>query len=80
LELCIPTGPEDATLLNVAVKRILELNIQEKEILLCGRPGENFKYWDHVRIVGEDISAPPSKFHEKEPTCSRGTYENLCMA
>jgi hypothetical protein len=57
----IPVGPEDATMLNLVVGRILELNLPHKEILLCGRPAENFKYWSQVRIVGEDISAPPLK-------------------
>ena len=77
---CIPTGSEDATLLNVAVKRILELNIQKKEILLCGRPGENFKYWDHVRIVGEDISAPPVQISRKKNRLAQeARYENLCI-
>lgn len=77
---CIPTGPEDATLLNVVVKRILELNIQEKEILLCGRPGGNFKYWDQVRIVGEDISAPPVQISRKKNRLAQeARYENLCI-
>ena len=31
--------------------RILELDVPRKEILLCGRPASNFKYWDQVRIV-----------------------------
>lgn len=76
----IPTGPEDATLLNVCVARILELDIPRKEILLCGRPAANFKYWDYVRIVGEDITAPPVQIcKKKNRLASEATFDNLCI-
>jgi hypothetical protein len=76
----IPVGPEDATLLNVVVKRILELNLPEKEILLCGRPGENFLYWDQVRIIGEDITAPPVQICAKKNRLAlEAAHENLCL-
>ncbi|KVH43886.1 hypothetical protein [Burkholderia diffusa] len=76
----IPVGPEDATLLNVAVERILELKIKEKEILLCGRPGANFKYFDQVRIVGEDITAPPVKIcAKKNRLAQEAANPNLCI-
>lgn len=76
----IPVGPEDATLLNVTVKRILELDIPEKEIILCGRPGPGFKYLDHVRIVGEDIPAPPVRIcAKKNRLAEEARFENLCI-
>lgn len=76
----IPVGPEDATLLNVVVERLLELNIENIEILLCGRPGDNFKYFDRVRIVGEDITAPPVKICEKKNRLAEeATWPNLCI-
>lgn len=76
----IPVGPEDATLLNVTIKRILELDIPNKEILLCGRPGANFKYWDQVRIVGEDIPAPPVRIcTKKNRLVDEAKYGNLCI-
>lgn len=76
----IPVGPEDATLLNVTVKRILDLDIPEKEILLCGRPGSNFAYFDQVRIVGEDITAPPVKIcAKKNRLANEAKYPNLCI-
>lgn len=76
----IPTGPDDATLLNACVARILELDIPRKEIILCGRPGENFKYWDYVRIIGEDITAPPVQICKKKNRIAEAaTYENLCI-
>jgi hypothetical protein len=76
----MPVGPDDATLLNVAVKRILALGIPEKEIILCGRPAANFKYWDHVRIVGEDITAPPIQICKKKNRIAESArYENLCI-
>jgi hypothetical protein len=76
----IPAGPEDATLLNVCVARILELDIPRKEILLCGRPAANFKYWDYVRIVGEDITAPPVQIcKKKNRLASEATFDNLCI-
>lgn len=77
---CIPVGPEDATLLNVVVRRILELNVPEKEILLCGRPGANFLYLDKVRIVGEDITAPPVQIcAKKNRLAQEARYENVCI-
>ncbi len=76
----IPVGPEDATLLNVVVKRVLELDIAHKEILLCGRPNDNFKYWDKVRIVGEDITAPPLQICKKKNRLAKeAQFENLCL-
>jgi len=76
----IPVGPGDATLLNVVVRRILELDLPRKEILLCGRPGENFQYWDHVRIVGEDITAPPVQIcAKKNRLAQEALHENLCI-
>ncbi len=76
----IPVGPEDATLLNATVKRILELDVPAKEILLCGRPGNNFKYFDEVRIVGEDITAPPVRIcAKKNRLAQEATYPNLCI-
>lgn len=76
----IPVGPEDATLLNAAVKRILELDVPQKEILLCGRPGANFLYFDKVRIVGEDIPAPPVRIcAKKNRLAQEAKYPNLCI-
>lgn len=76
----IPTGPGDATILNAAVKRILEIPCRNKEIILCGRPGENFKYWDQVKIVGEDITAPPVQIAKKKNCIAEhASYGNLCI-
>lgn len=76
----IPVGPEDATLLNAVVERILALDVPEKEILLCGKPGENFLFWDKVRIVGEDIQAPPVRICAKKNRLAKeAKYENLCI-
>lgn len=76
----IPTGPGDATILNATVKRILELPCKNKEIILCGRPGGNFKYWDQVKIVGEDITAPPVQISKKKNRIAEyASYANLCI-
>jgi hypothetical protein len=76
----IPVGPEDATLLNVVVKRILDLEVGDREIILCGKPGANFAYHDHVRIVGEDITAPPLRIAmKKNRIVQEARYENLCI-
>ena len=76
----IPTGPGDAVILNATVKRILELPCKNKEIILCGRPGENFKYWDQVKIVGEDITAPPVQISKKKNRIAEyASYANLCI-
>lgn len=76
----IPVGPEDATLLNATVERILDLDVPVKEILLCGRPGPNFRYLDRVRIVGEDITAPPVKIcAKKNRLAQEASHPNLCI-
>ncbi|NBF00814.1 hypothetical protein GV819_00770 [Pseudomonas sp. Fl5BN2] len=76
----IPVGPEDATVLNAVVKRILELDIPNKEILLCGTPGKNFRYFEHVRIVGEDITAPPVQIcKKKNRLADEARYNNLVI-
>lgn len=76
----IPVGPEDATGLNAIVRRILEIDVPEKEILLCGRPGANFAYFDRVRIVGEDITAPPVQICKKKNRLAQeASFENLCI-
>ncbi|PUA41894.1 hypothetical protein C5U62_29025 [Pseudomonas protegens] len=76
----IPVGPEDATVLNAVVKRILEIDIPNKEIILCGSPGENFAYFDQVRIVGEDITAPPVQICKKKNLLAlEAKYNNLVI-
>jgi hypothetical protein len=76
----IPVGPEDATVLNAVVKRILELDIPNKEIVLCGTPGSNFAYFDEVRIVGEDITAPPVQICKKKNRLAQeAKYSNLVI-
>ncbi|GAD64472.1 hypothetical protein [Aquipseudomonas alcaligenes] len=76
----IPVGPEDATVLNAVVKRILEIDIPNKEIILCGSPGKNFAYFDQVRIVGEDITAPPVQICKKKNRLAiEAKYNNLVI-
>ncbi|MBB4868194.1 hypothetical protein HNP46_007114 [Pseudomonas nitritireducens] len=76
----LPVGPEDATVLNAVVQRILELNIPNKEVLLCGTPGKNFRYFDQVRIVGEDITAPPVQICKKKNRLAQeARYNNLVI-
>jgi hypothetical protein len=76
----IPVGPEDATVLNAVVKRILELDIPNKDIVLCGTPGKNFAYFDEVRIVGEDITAPPVQICKKKNRLAQeAKYSNLVI-
>ncbi|MBO6548100.1 MAG: hypothetical protein JJ964_00605 [Rhizobiales bacterium] len=76
----IPVGPGDATFLNAIVSRILELKIENSEIILCGRPGENFKFFDHVKIVGEDIPVPPVRIsRKKNEIVNHANYNNICI-
>jgi hypothetical protein len=76
----IPVGPDDGVILNKVVEQILNLEIPHKEILLCGKPSAEFKYLDHVRIVGEDISAPPVKIcTKKNRLAQEARYPNLCI-
>ena len=39
---CIPVGPDEPTFLNACAERILELDVPQKEILLCGMPHPDF--------------------------------------
>ncbi|MGL9773846.1 MAG: hypothetical protein ACR5LG_07785 [Sodalis sp. (in: enterobacteria)] len=77
---CIPVGPEKPLFLNKCVERILELDIPNKEIILCGMPHKDFRFFDKVRIVGEDIPAPPVHITRKKNTLARAaTLKNLCI-
>jgi hypothetical protein len=76
----LPTGPGDATGLNAVIRRILELNVPEFEIILCGKPGPGFHYWDHVRIIGEQYSKPPVYISLKKNLIAEAAqYENICI-
>ncbi|HGF0769475.1 TPA: hypothetical protein ACF7ZB_001788 [Kluyvera georgiana] len=76
----IPVGPDDPTVLNLCVSRILELGISDFEIILCGIPHKNFKYFDKVKIVGAEISAPPVHITRKKNEIARfATKDNLCI-
>lgn len=76
----IPVGPEEPTVLNCCVARILELGIDDFEIILCGRPHRDFKYFDKVKIVGEEITAPPVHITRKKNEIVRNaTKDNLCI-
>ena len=77
---CIPTGDGDPTSLNACVARILSLGLPEYEIILCGRPHHDFKFWQDVRIVGEDIVAPPVHITRKKNVLAQAArYSNLCI-
>lgn len=76
----IPVGGGDATLLNVVVRRILDLNIRNVEIILCGLPGDGFAFLPEVRIVGQDIPFPPLRISQKKNVIvSNATHDNLCI-
>lgn len=77
---CIPVGPDDATHLNAVVARILSLGLPTSEILLCGRPAANFRYWEQVRIVGEDLPSHPLRLGlKKNRLAEEAKYGNLCI-
>ncbi|MDQ1214268.1 hypothetical protein [Pantoea anthophila] len=76
----IPVGPEDPTFLNYTVGRLLELGIEDMEIILCGQPHKDFKYFDNVKIVGLDIPAPPVHItRKKNVIAENATKNNLCI-
>jgi len=76
----IPVGPEEPTIINYCVSRILGLGIDDLEIILCGRPHKDFKYFDKVKIVGEDIPAPPLHItRKKNEIVKNATKDNLCI-
>ncbi len=77
---CIPVGPEDPVFLNACVERILQLNLPEYEILLCGDPHPGFLYFDQVRIVGQQITAPPVHITRKKNVLAKAArFANLCI-
>lgn len=76
----IPVGPEEPTFLNYTVGRLLELGIEDMEIILCGQPHKDFKYFDDVKIVGLDIPAPPVHITRKKNVIAKNaTKNNLCI-
>ena len=77
---CIPVGPEDPVFLNACVERILQLNLPEYEIILCGNPHPEFLYFDQVRIVGQEITAPPVHITRKKNELAKAArFANLCI-
>ncbi|WP_150137426.1 hypothetical protein [Candidatus Enterovibrio altilux] len=76
----IPVGPNDASMLNILISRILKLGILKFEIILCGQPGVEFKYKDKVRIVGKDILNPLVHITKKKNIIAQeAKYKNLCI-
>lgn len=77
---CIPVGPEEPTFINACVERILQLDIAEKEIILCGTPHPDFRFFEQVKIVGQDIPAPPVHItRKKNLLVESARYPNLCI-
>lgn len=77
---CIPTGNGDPAALNACVARIISLDLPEFEIILCGRPHPDFRFERQVRIVGEDITAPPLHITRKKNVLAQAArYPNLCI-
>lgn len=76
----IPVGPEEPTFLNYTVGRLLELDVEDMEIILCGQPHKEFKYFEHVKIVGLDIPAPPVHITKKKNVIAENaTKKNICI-
>lgn len=77
---CIPVGDGDPKFLNACVARILEIEMPEFEIILCGKPASGFLYWSQVRIVGENITAPPLHITRKKNILAQSArFNNLCI-
>ena len=77
---CIPVGPEDPVFLNACVERILQLKLPQYEIILCGTPHPGFRYFDQVRIVGQEITAPPVHItRKKNALVESARFANLCI-
>lgn len=76
----IPSGPGDASALNACVGRILELDLPQVEIVLCGQVGANFLYPDRVRIIGQDMPSTPIRIAEKKNRlAAAASHGNLCL-
>lgn len=76
----IVTGPGDASKLNIVVKKILDLKLPTFEIIICGQPGENFKYLNQVKVIGENIPAPPIRITKKKNLIFQNAqYGNVCV-
>lgn len=77
---CIPVGGDDPTFLNRCVERIIELDIPEKEIILCGVPHSDFKYADHVQIISDESDGDQVHITRKKNLLAKSAqYENLCI-
>lgn len=77
---CIPTGGDDASFLNAAVERILALDIAQKEIVLCGTPGANFRFPNEVRVIPDPCKGGPLFLGAKKNALARAAaHQNLCI-
>lgn len=77
---CIPVGYSDPIFLNQCVERILSLNIPNKEVVLCGNPHEDFKYFNSVRII-DDNSEPETNHITKKKNLlvKHACFGNICI-
>lgn len=77
---CIPTGGNCAKTLNACVSRILSLNIPQLEIILCGKPPDDFAYEDKVRVIGTELVDSPVQITRKKNLLAQSArFKNLCI-
>ncbi|WP_241609151.1 hypothetical protein [Rosenbergiella australiborealis] len=77
---CIPVGNDDPVFLNKCIERIIEINIPHKEIILCGDPHPEFKFFDKVKIISDERQSEENHITKKKNLLvNAALYNNVCI-
>ncbi|KYP93671.1 hypothetical protein WB67_12875 [bacteria symbiont BFo2 of Frankliniella occidentalis] len=77
---CLPVGSDDPIFLNRCVERILDLDIPDKEIILCGKPHADFEYFQYVEVIDDEGDGKSNHLTKKKNLLVKSAnYENVCI-
>lgn len=77
---CIPVGSGDPIFLNRCVERILDIDVPHKEIILCGKPHADFKYFEDVEIFDDGSDGKVNHLTKKKNILvENANFENICI-
>lgn len=77
---CIPVGSNDPIFLNRCVERILDMDIPHKEIILCGNPHADFKYFQYVEVIDDGCDGETNHLTKKKNLLvENANFDNVCI-
>ncbi|SEQ35746.1 hypothetical protein SAMN05216522_102268 [Rosenbergiella nectarea] len=77
---CIPVGSGDPIFLNRCVERIREIEVPKKEIILCGKPHPDFKYFQDVKVIDDGSDGKINHLTKKKNILVENAhFANICI-